>query len=89
VLACLGLVVLGLGLSCVTPTAFGLAGNQPGVDPGAGIAVVTISSWPAFLIGPPLVGAVSSQTSLRLALLVVVVAAGLVAVLAGRLRSDT
>ena len=88
VLACAGFVVLGLGLSCVTPTIFGLAGNQPGVSAGSGILLVTTASWPAFLIGPPLVGAVSSQAGLRVALLVVPLAAVLVAVLASRLPDD-
>jgi fucose permease len=83
--ACSGFVLLGLGLSCMTPTILGLAGNQRGVSAGSGILVVTLASWPAFLIGPPLVGAVSSQTSLRLALVVVPVAAALLAALATRL----
>jgi MFS family permease len=83
--AFVGFGLLGLGLSCVTPTIFGLAGNQPGVGSGAGILVVTIASWPAFLVGPPLVGAVSSQTSLRVALLLLPVAAVLLSLLATRL----
>ena len=83
--ACLGFALLGAGLSCVIPNVYGLAGNQPGVSPGAGIATVTISSWPAFLVGPPLIGLLSSQTSLRAALLLVVAAAAVIALLAGRL----
>ena len=85
---CTAFVLLGLGLSCVTPTILGLAGNQPGVSAGSGILVVTVASWPAFLIGPPLVGTVSSQTSLRVALVVVAAAAALLAVLARRLPAE-
>ena len=88
VAVCAAFVLLGVGLSCVTPTIFGLAGNQPGLSAGTGILVVTVASWPAFLIGPPLVGAVSSQTSLRAALVVVAVAAALLAVLARRLPAE-
>ncbi len=83
--ACAGLVLLGLGISCAVPTIFGLAGNQRGVSAGSGILVVTVASWPAFLIGPPLVGALSSQTSLRVALLVVVLSAAALGALATRL----
>jgi MFS family permease len=79
--ACLGFAVLGLGLSCVIPTVYGAAGNAPGVTPGAGVATVTIASWPAFLVGPPLVGGLSDLTSLRTALLVVVLAGAVIAVL--------
>ncbi len=86
--ACAGLVVLGLGMSCAVPTIFGLAGNQPGMSAESGILVVTVASWPAFLIGPPLVGAISSRTSLRLALLVVVLSAAALGALARRLPAS-
>ena len=67
--------LVGLGLSCVTPTVFGTAGNQPGIPSGRAIATVSIASWPAFLAGPPLVGTISHASDLRWALFVVVLAA--------------
>ena len=80
-----GFALLGLGAACVIPTVFGLAGNQPGTTPGQGISVVVVGQWPAFLIGPPLVGALAGATGLRGALWLLVAAALAVSVLAGRL----
>ncbi len=85
--AILGFVVIGLGLSCLVPTIFGTAGNQPDVPASTGVSTITMASWPAFLLGPPLVGALSSMTSLRFALVVVIVAAGIVVLLAQRVRA--
>jgi MFS family permease len=81
-----GLVVLGLGLSCVIPTAFSLGSNQPGVSPGSGVTTIGLASWPASLIGPPLIGYLSAATSLRTSLLGVAAIAALIAVLSQRVR---
>ncbi len=86
--ALLGFVVVGLGLSCLVPTIFGTAGNQRDVPASTGVSTITMSSWPAFLLGPPLIGSLSSTTSLRVALVVVIAAACVVALLARRVRVD-
>lgn len=81
-----GFALLGVGCACLVPTVMGLAGNQPGLSAGRGVAVVGFGQWPAFLIGPPLIGAVAGLVGLRLALGVTVLGALTVAVLAGRVR---
>ncbi|MDQ1701739.1 MAG: hypothetical protein QOF57_991 [Frankiaceae bacterium] len=81
-----GLVVLGFGLSCVIPTAYSLGSNQPGVTPGSGASTIGLASWPAGLIGPPLIGFLSGATSLRTALLGVAALAAVIAVLSRRVR---
>ncbi|WP_092863898.1 MFS transporter [Quadrisphaera sp. DSM 44207] len=81
-----GFALVGLGSACVVPTVFGLAGNQPGTAPGQGVAVAALGMWPAFLLGPPLVGALAGLAGLRSALWLLVVAAAGIAVLAGRVR---
>lgn len=84
--AFVGFALLGVGCACLVPTVIGLAGNQPGLSAGRGVAVVSFGQWPAFLIGPPLIGALAGLTGLRVALGVTVIAGILVAVLAGRIR---
>ncbi|RZS82727.1 putative MFS family arabinose efflux permease [Motilibacter rhizosphaerae] len=84
--ALIGFAVLGLGLGCIVPTAYGLAGNQPGLTPGEGISVAVLGQWPAFLLGPPLIGALAQASSLRVALLLVVAAALAVTMLSTRLH---
>jgi len=78
--------LLGAGSACVVPTVMGLAGNQPGIPAGRGVAAVSFGQWPAYLIGPPIIGAVAGLVGLRSALGVLVIAALAIAVLAGRVR---
>ena len=80
--AFVGFALVALGLSCVTPTVYGAAGNQPGIPSGQAIATLTIAAWPAFFAGPWLVGEISDATSLRSGLLVVVIATGVISLFA-------
>ena len=68
-----GFALLGAGTGCMVPTVYSLAGNQPGLTAGEGVAVAALGQWPAFLLGPPLIGALSSALGLRTALLLLVV----------------
>lgn len=83
-----GFAVLGLGSGCIVPSVMGLAGNQPGIPTGQGVAVVSFGQWPAMLVGPPLVGAIAGLVGLRDALFLLVVAAILIVVLAGWIKHD-
>lgn len=86
VTAFLGFALLGIGVACVIPTVYGIAGSQPGMTPGEGITFAALGQWPAFLLGPVLVGSLAGAVSLRWALLVIAVAATCVALLSLRLR---
>lgn len=83
-----GFVLVGLGLSAVTPTVYGTAGTLPGQDPAPAIATISLVTWPGFLAGPVIVGGLSGATSLRVALLVIGVAAATMTLLAARLRTS-
>lgn len=84
----IGFALLGLGSGCIIPSVMGLAGNQPGLPAGEGVAVVSFGQWPAFLIGPPLIGAVAGLVGLRGALFTLVVAAALIVLLSSWIRSS-
>lgn len=81
VLAALGFVASGLGLSNVVPVMYSAAGHALG---GAGIALIATIGYMGFLLGAPLIGFVAELTSLRLALGLALLAALLVSVLAAR-----
>ncbi|RKS73793.1 fucose permease [Motilibacter peucedani] len=81
-----GFALAGVGLACIVPTVYGIAGSQPGMTPGEGISVATLGQWPAFLVGPLVVGGLAGAVGLRPALLLVAVAAVAVAALSLRLR---
>jgi fucose permease len=84
--AMVGFACLGLGTGCLVPTAMALAGNQPGISAGNGVAAVSLGQWPAYLLGPPIIGMLAELVSLRGALGLTVVTSLTVAVLASRVR---
>ena len=54
------------GVSVAAPTLFGAAGRGASeAERGSAVASVTTISYLGFLVGPPLIGAVSGATDLR------------------------
>ena len=84
VVAWLGFAVVGAGLALVAPILFSAATRVPGVSPAAAIASVTSVGYSGFMLGPPLIGALATASSLTWALGVVVLACALLAWGAGR-----
>lgn len=80
----IGYALAGIGVATVVPAAMHTTDELPGVPHGVGLAVVSWVLRAGFLPAPPLVGMVADATSLRVGLLVVVVA-GLLAAWIGRL----
>jgi MFS family permease len=77
-----GLVCVGLGLSVLVPLAFGAAGRSTGMPTGTAIAAVATVGYFAFLVGPPTIGLVAEQVTLRGAFVLLLMLLGLIAVLA-------
>ena len=86
-LVLLGFALIGFGCATVVPAAYAAAGRLPGLPEGAGVAIASWLLRIGFLATPPLVGFVSDQTSLRVALGILVVAGVAVFALAHRVRS--
>ncbi len=84
VVAWVGFALVGAGLAPVAPILFSAATRVPGVSPAAAIASVTSVGYSGFMLGPPLIGALATASSLTWALGVVVLAAALLALGARR-----
>jgi MFS family permease len=84
-LAAAGLLLVGASLAPVVPTALSLAGRANPARAGAAVSLVTTVGYGAFVVGPPLVGALAGATSLRIALVPVVASTALLAVVARRI----
>ena len=84
VVAWVGFALVGAGLAPVAPILFSAATRVPGVSPAAAIASVTSVGYSGFMLGPPLIGALATASSLTWALGVVVLAAALLAGVAGK-----
>ena len=85
VVALLGALAWGLGLSVVFPSAMSAAGEVPGRGSRA-IAVVSTIGYGGFLLGAPLIGFLAHHMPLDRALLAVAVLVLLIAILASVAR---
>jgi hypothetical protein len=77
-----GFALAGLGVATLVPAVYHAADELPGLRRGTGLAVINWLLRIGFLLSPPVIGVLADATSLRVALLAVVVA-GLGALLLG------
>jgi fucose permease len=75
-----GFGLLGLGLGCVVPITLSAAGAVDNVHTGSAVASVAGFGWAGFVIGPVVIGALASSTTLHTALFLIPVLTGAVAV---------
>jgi MFS family permease len=80
----IGVFVVGLAISVVSPIGYSLAGDLAPGRSGEASSVVTFVGWGAFIVGPALIGGLAEVGGLRLALATVVLTTGTIAVLAYR-----
>jgi MFS family permease len=69
---------LGAGCALVIPTTYSTVGQMASANPGKAIALVSGIGWVGFVAGPPLIGQIASETSLRAALIVIPVLTALI-----------
>ena len=63
--ATLGFMCVGLGVACIVPSAYSIAGQHPTIPAGVALALVSSVSYLGFLMGPPLIGYISELSNLR------------------------
>ncbi|UOY02362.1 MFS transporter [Blastococcus sp. PRF04-17] len=83
-----GFALAGLGVATLIPATYHAADELPGLRRGTGLAVINWLLRIGFLVSPLLIGVLADATSLRVALVVVVVA-GLGALTFGRVLRPT
>lgn len=60
-----GFIAVGLGVSCIVPLVFSMAGKSTKMSSGTALAAISTVGYLGFLIVPPLVGFVAQALSLR------------------------
>jgi fucose permease len=83
----LGFALLGAGLGGVVPMILSAAGAVGNVNTGKAVAAVAGCGWGGFVVGPVLIGAIASSTTLRTALFLIPVLTGAVAVSTGTVKA--
>jgi MFS family permease len=75
-----GFALLGAGLGSVVPMTLRAAGAVGNVDTGRAVASVAGCGWAGYVVGPVVIGAIASSTTLHTALFLIPVLTGTVAV---------
>jgi MFS family permease len=65
VMATMGFMLVGFGVSSVVPIVYSQAGQTKKMHPGQALASVSTIGFMGFLAGPPIIGFVAQATSLR------------------------
>jgi MFS family permease len=84
----LGILVAGLALSGIAPITFSVAGDLAPHRTGEVSSIITAVGYGGFLLGPAIIGGLAELASLRVALLTVVVAGGLIVTLSLWVKDD-
>lgn len=61
----LGFAMVGLGVSCIVPLVFSIAGKIKNVNTGQSLAAVSTIGYLGFLLVPPMVGFIAQATNLQ------------------------
>ncbi len=64
-MALIGFVMIGFGVSCIVPLVFSLAGSSGKTSSGAALASVSTIGYFGFLVVPPSVGFIAQQAGLQ------------------------
>ncbi len=81
-----GFALAGLGVATLIPAVYHAADELPGLASGSGLTAINWLLRIGFLVSPLLIGVLADLTSLRVALLAVVVAGVVTVLLSGALR---
>jgi MFS family permease len=79
----IGFALLGAGLGSVVPMTLRAAGAVDNVDTGRAVASVAGCGWAGYVVGPVVIGAIASATTLHIALFLIPALTGTVAVATG------
>ncbi len=82
-----GCLLVGVGVSCVVPMVYGLAGKSKTMSPEFALAAVSTISFLGFLLGPPVIGFIAQASSLRWSFAVIALLGFGTTLLAGRLKN--
>jgi MFS family permease len=82
-----GFALLGAGLGGVVPMVLSAAGAVGNVNSGRAVAAVAGCGWAGYVVGPVLIGAIASLSTLRTALFLIPALTGTVAVATGTVKA--
>lgn len=87
VTATIAFMLVGLGVSTIVPTIYGIAGRVPNVSPSIALQTVSSVSFLGFMLGPPVIGYIAHATNLRISFAIIGIFGFGIAFLVSRVRA--
>ena len=84
----IGYAMVGLGVSCIVPLVFSMAGKSQSMNTGQALAAVSTVGYLGFLIIPPAVGFIAQAAGLRWAFGIVAGFGALIIVMVSQLKEE-
>jgi MFS family permease len=86
--AIIGFILVGLGVSCIVPLVFSLAGKSTSMSSARALASISTISYLGFLIVPPLVGFVAQAAGIRVSFGIIALMGGIVIWMVSKIKED-
>jgi MFS family permease len=86
--AIIGFILVGLGVSCIVPMVFQMAGKSTTMSSGTALASISSIGYLGFLIVPPFIGFIAQVAGLRLSFGLIALLGALVVVLVYNIKED-
>ena len=84
ILAIAAFAFCGIGLANLAPILFSTAGNQPGVNAGVSLSVITTMGHSGILLAPSLIGFVGGKVGLAPVYVAVALLMGIISLMSGK-----
>lgn len=81
-----GFAMVGLGVSCIVPLVFSMAGKSKTMSSGQALASISTIGYLGFLMVPPLVGFVAQAANLRWSFAIIALLGGVIIVMVSTIK---
>jgi fucose permease len=88
VTAMLGFILTGLGVSCVVPMIFSLAGKSKSMSSSSALASISTIGYIGFLLVPPFVGYIAHASSIRWSFGIIAMFGAIIVLLVSKIKDD-
>jgi MFS family permease len=89
VTALIGFVMVGLGVSCIVPMVFQMAGRSTTMSSGTALASISSIGYLGFLLVPPFIGFIAQAAGLRWSFGLIALLGALIVVLVYNIKDDS
>jgi MFS family permease len=89
VTAALGFILVGLGVACIVPMVFSLAGKSKNMSSSSALASISTIGYMGFVLVPPFVGYIAQAFSLRVSFGLISLLGGVIVYLVSTIRQDS